>query len=152
VCLVNFSITLRSANWASDVIESASSSMTSFTPELNSLLVPANSLIWSRTTSMPRSSEAFSCGHSGEATDSCAQVSNTWHEGVQCQQRLQHQMLTTKHIAAVYCSITTPIAMQDSTERRHHRHTMQSESSNICGTYFKSHRAEGRSIQLSCTG
>lgn len=51
----------RSANWASLVMASASSRMTSFTPELNRRFVPANSLIWPRTTSIPRSSEAFNC-------------------------------------------------------------------------------------------
>ena len=34
--------------------------MTSFTPVLKSFRVPAKFLIWSRTTSMPRSSDAFS--------------------------------------------------------------------------------------------
>ena len=55
----------RSANCASDVMASASSSTTSFTPVENSLRVPAKLLICSRTTSMPRSSEALSCSAQG---------------------------------------------------------------------------------------
>jgi hypothetical protein len=51
----------RSAAWAALVIASASSNTISFGPVLKIFLVLANSLICSRTTSMPRSSEAFSC-------------------------------------------------------------------------------------------
>lgn len=51
---------LRSANWAAFVILSASSRITSLVPEEKSFCVPAKFLICSLTTSMPRSSEAFS--------------------------------------------------------------------------------------------
>lgn len=51
---------LRSANWAAFVILSASSRITSLVPEENSFCVPAKFLICSLTTSIPRSSEAFS--------------------------------------------------------------------------------------------
>lgn len=49
----------RRANWAAFVILSASSRIMSFVPVLNSFWVPAKFLIWSRTTSIPRSSDAF---------------------------------------------------------------------------------------------
>ena len=57
---VYFSITRRSAACAALVIESASSSTISLGAAVNIWRVEANSLIWSRTTSMPRSSDAFS--------------------------------------------------------------------------------------------
>lgn len=57
---VNFSITRRSAICAALVIASASSRMISLGALVNICLVPAKSLIFSRTTSMPRSSDAFS--------------------------------------------------------------------------------------------
>lgn len=48
------------ANCASFVMASASSRMMSLTPLEKSFRVPAKDLIWSRTTSIPRSSDAFS--------------------------------------------------------------------------------------------
>jgi hypothetical protein len=51
----------RSANCAGRVIASASSRMTSLRPDENSFRDDAKSLICSRTMSIPRSSEAFSC-------------------------------------------------------------------------------------------
>lgn len=58
--LVYCSITRRRAAWACCVIMSASSKMMSLYPLANSVRVSANCLICSRTTSIPRSSEALS--------------------------------------------------------------------------------------------
>ena len=56
---VYFSMILLRANCASFVIMSASSNTMSLIPLENNRRVPANSLISLRTTSIPRSSEAF---------------------------------------------------------------------------------------------
>ena len=58
--LVYCSMTRRSAAWACCVIMSASSRIISLKPFENKVLVSANCLTCSRTTSMPRSSDALS--------------------------------------------------------------------------------------------
>jgi len=57
---VNFSMTRRRENCAGLVMLSASSSTMSFGADENIWRVDANSLICSRTTSIPRSSDALS--------------------------------------------------------------------------------------------